>query len=390
MDYTRQPLSFKIKKAARYARIYGVDRTLVKVRAQYHMKRHYDSRPTFHDGKAGAHVGIIGCGNFAYNVVAYYLRRNVGQVIRGTMDRNIDRAISLFDDYGAAYFCDDAQKIIEDDRIDLVYICSNHASHAEYAIAALTAGKHVHIEKPHVVNEDQLVRLLAAAECSSGKVALGFNRPESLIGKKISAALAAQPGPAVFNWFIAGHRIEPDHWYFSAAEGGRVLGNLCHWTDFVLQLVAREVRYPIRIIPARWERSDCDIAVSYVFGDGTIAAITFSAKGHTFEGVKERFAAHKGDVLLTMDDFQELVIEKGEKKTRTRLRHRDHGHRSRVMNSYAMSQAGGGTGEGCPLAYLWETGDLFLSTKRALEQQQEVIVEPYRSAEADSAERRSA
>ena len=391
MDYTSQPLLFKAKKAIRYVQLYGVARTLAKVRAQYHMKKHYDQRPALRENAdTGAHVGIIGCGNFAYNVVAYYLKRGPGPVIRGTMDQNIDRAISLFEDYGAAYYCDDAQKIVEDDRIDLVYICSNHASHAEYAIAALEAGKHVHIEKPHVVNQDQLIRLLAAAERSSGRVALGFNRPESALGRKITTALAAEDGPAVFNWFIAGHRIEPDHWYFSAAEGGRVLGNLCHWTDFVLQLVPREVRYPIRIVPARWERSDCDIAVSYVFGDGSISAITFSAKGHTFEGVKERFAAHKGDVLLTLDDFQELVIGEGEKKRRTRLRHRDHGHRDRVLNSYAMSEKGGGSDKGCSLAYLWETGDLFLKTKQALEEQREITVEPYAPTEAAMLECRSA
>ena len=31
-------------------------------------------------------------------------------------------------------------------------------------------------------------------------------------------------------------------------EGGRVLGNLCHWTDFVLRLVPTDT-YPIRITP---------------------------------------------------------------------------------------------------------------------------------------------
>jgi len=39
-------------------------------------------------------------------------------------------------------------KVIQDPAIDLVYVASNHASHADYAIAALEAGKSVHIEKP--------------------------------------------------------------------------------------------------------------------------------------------------------------------------------------------------------------------------------------------------
>ncbi len=391
MDYTRQPLLFKVRKAARYVQLYGVSRTLAKVQAQYHMRRTYDRHPPLReDVNERAHVGIIGCGNYAYNVIAYYLRKKAGQVIRGTMDTNIDRAISLFQDYRADYYCDDAQKIIDDERIDLVYICSNHASHAEYAIAALDAGKHVHIEKPHAVDEDQLRRLCAAAERSPGRIALGFNRPESPFFRKLAPALQAQSGPGMYNWFIAGHTLAADHWYLSKGEGGRVLGNLCHWTDFLLHLIPSEQRYPIRIIPARWDRSDCDIAVCYVFGEGSIAAVTFSEKAPPFEGIKERFAAHKGSVLLTLDDFKDMTIEDGAKKTRIHLRHRDHGHKDSVLASYAMTAAGGDQNKGCSLAYLWETGDLFLKTKLALEQQSEIVVEAYSAQPPDISTRLSA
>ena len=54
--------------------------------------------------------------------------------------------------------------IIDDPQIDLIYIASNHYTHAEYAIEALNKGKSVHIEKPHVVNESQLDRLIACYE----------------------------------------------------------------------------------------------------------------------------------------------------------------------------------------------------------------------------------
>ncbi len=52
----------------------------------------------------------------------------------------------------------------------MIYIASNHASHAEYAIQALNTGKNVHIEKPHVVTEDQLERLCLAMSERKGKV----------------------------------------------------------------------------------------------------------------------------------------------------------------------------------------------------------------------------
>lgn len=382
MDYTTQKLAFQIKKTARYIRLYGLQRTLVKIRGQYHMKKRYATLPKVATPpQAGGHVGLIGCGNYAFGVIAYYLKRNHGSVLRGAMDIDIHKAASLYEQFGLRYYTDNAEQIIADPAIDLVYIASNHATHAEYAIQALRAGKSVHIEKPHVVRPDQLERLcVAMAECP-GRVNLGFNRPDSRIGREIKQALDSQSGAAMFNWFIAGHEISPEHWYFKEEEGGRVLGNLCHWTDFVLQLVAPEDRYPLTINPTRGKKSDCDIAVTFTFGDESIAAITFSAKGHTFEGVRERFAAHRGNVLISMDDFRDLTVEVIDKKHRISPFFRDHGHERNILHSYDMVRSQGGVpSEGCSVDYVWETGNLFLQTREALEADQKIVIQGYRSA----------
>jgi len=376
LDYTRQELGFRVRKVLRYVRLYGLQRTLAKVQGQYHMKRHFDPLPPLGDSQPGGHIGLIGCGNFAFSTIAYYLHKQQRGLMRAAMDINIHRAASLYRHYGLRYYTDDAERILADPAIDLIYIASNHASHAEYAIRALRAGKNVHIEKPHVVSEDQLQRLCRAMGESSGRVNLGFNRPNSRIGRAIKAQLDEQEGAAVFNWFIARHEIAPDHWYFREEEGGRVLGNLCHWTDFVLQLVPPEGRYPITITPTRAGQSDCDIAVTYVFGDGSIAAITFSAKGHTFEGVRERFAAHRGNVLISMDDFQTLTVEVVEKKTHVRHLFRDHGHQENVLRSLGLS--GNASCDGaCSVKYVWETAELFLKTREALETNRVLTVEAF-------------
>ncbi|MDP2324089.1 MAG: Gfo/Idh/MocA family oxidoreductase [Gammaproteobacteria bacterium] len=376
MDYTSAPLFFRIRKALRYVGLYGIRRTLVKARGQYHMRRTYqDLPPNNVRQSATAHVGLIGCGNYGFSVIGYYLNKNYGGAIRGCMDVDINKAASLFQEFKACYYTTDADQIINDPNITLVFIASNHASHAEYAIKALAAGKDVHIEKPHVVTSEQLTRLCAAQEAArkAGKgriVSIGFNRPGSPFGKRMREQLWREEGELMQNWFIAGHEIAPDHWYFRDEEGGRVLGNLCHWTDLTYQMMPPERRFPIRIIPARSAKSDCDIAVSYVFGDGSIAAITFSAKGHTFEGVKERFAAHRGNTLIAMDDFQRLVMDVGADKQTWSPRSRDHGHEASIRCSY--NTAADPAARGLETAYVWEAGQLFLRTKEALESSQPV------------------
>ncbi len=374
MDYTSQNIAFKVKKLLRYCRLYGLKRTLVKVRGQYHMKKEYSTLPSQSaNDVAGGNVGLIGCGNFQFSNIAYYLNKNHGGCIRGAMDVDINRAASLFQQYGLKYYTDQAEKIISDPAIDLIYIASNHASHAEYAIKAILAGKDVHIEKPHCVSEDQLCRLLEAMKEGDGRVlSLGYNRPMSKIGQHIKLQLESQTGETMLNWFVAGHELDPDHWYFQDAEGGRILGNLCHWTDFSYQMIAVEDRYPLKIIPTRSGKSDCDIAVSYVFGDGSIAAITFSAKGHTFEGVREKLAAHKGDLLVSMDDFRDLTLEVVNKKIRPWQFFRDHGHERSICSSYEISLDQ--NNKGLSADYVWESAQLFLATRKALESNSNVIV----------------
>lgn len=377
MDYKAAPVLFKIRKALRYVRLYGVRRTLVKIRGQYHMARRFETLPQNHVRTGSkAHVGLIGCGNYAFSVIAYYLKKNYGSVIRGCMDLEVNRAASMFEEYRASYYTTDAEEIINDPNITLVFIASNHATHAEYAIKALHAGKDVHIEKPHVVRHDQLERLSEAQRTGKGRIlSIGFNRPGSAFGRRIRELLGREDGELMQNWFIAGHEISPDHWYFLPEEGGRVLGNLCHWTDLTYQMMPAERRYPIRITPTRSAKSDCDIAVTYVFGDGSIAALTFSAKGHAFEGVKERYAAHRGNTLIAMDDFQQLVADVGPDKDIRNLRARDHGHEESITGTYKQAQDP--NGRGLPVDYVWEAGELFLRTKDALEQNRTIVIEQF-------------
>jgi len=101
--------------------------------------------------------------------------------------------------------------------------------------------------------------------------------------------------------------------------------------------------------------------------------LTFSAKGHAFEGVKERYSAHRGNVLLAMDDFQTIQIDRIAEKRRIRLRYRDHGHKASVLHSYNLSRDK--AAPGLPVADIWDTGNVFLSTKDALEAGHPVTVE---------------
>jgi predicted dehydrogenase len=377
-DYTARPLSFKIKKAMRYTRMYGLRRTLSIIRGQYNMKRTYKTPPKVtldRSRPSPRHVGVIGCGIFGFGVLGYFMNKNHGKVIRAALDTNRDRAASFYQRYSLDYYTTDPDEFFDDPGIDLVFIASNHNSHTDYAVRALERGKAVHIEKPHVVTEAQLRRLCAAMVRTGGKVRLGYNRPRSPLGRMIKQQLDAQPGTAMMNWSVAGAPLPPDHWYYKPEEGGRVVGNLCHYIDFIFQMAPPERRFPLVIQPTKFDRPDENIAATFLFGDGSVGAVTFSTKGEPFEGDKERFSAHRSDCLLAMDDFNRLVIENKSDKRVIRPFHRDHGHDANTRESYAMVRPKGREGPGSDVSYIWETGIVMLKTKEALDKGETMRIE---------------
>lgn len=367
-------LLLKIKKVLRYVRLYGISRTLIKVKSQYHAQKKYQCLPKIKmQQNSQKYIGIIGCGNFAFSNIAYYLQKNYGNVIRGVMDKDLHKAASLYENYNADYYADDAEKIIADPKIELIFVASNHATHADYAIRALQAGKCVHIEKPHAVSEEQLFNLCQVMRETKGKVTLGFNRQKSAMGKKIKDLLRTQTGPTMLNWFVAGHELSAEHWYYHKEEGGRILGNLSHWIDFVYQLIESANLYPLKIFPVRSAQADCGIAVNYIFADGSIAVITFSV-GAAFEGVREKLNAQRGDVLVSLSDFQKLTVDINAEKYKINSLFRDQGHEAAIQDSHRLVRAENGLNSGVSAEYVWQIGELMLKTKEALETNLPVII----------------
>lgn len=371
-DYTQAGLLFKIKKALRYVRIYGLPRTLIKIKGQYHMKQgkqfdgaHWTNKRCRTPGAAERKVAIVGCGNYAFSNIAYYLARQSPRFLRATYDVDINRSRSLCKEFGGAHAVANFEDIIADPLVRLVYIASNHASHSEYAIACIEAGKNVHIEKPHVVTQDQLERLIDAMRRNpKAKVFLGFNRPKSVLFNKLQSFLVREAGPLMVNWFIAGHEIPEGHWYFDEKEGGRVLGNLCHWTDLTLHLVSNQKAFPCEIIPATPQKAKSDFVVSMIFADRSCVSITFSAKGHTFEGVRETLNVHKGNVVANLTDFGTLTVDVVDRKHKFTLFFRDHGHGTNIVNSLRKVET---DGAGLSISEVAETASLFLAVRQAID-----------------------
>lgn len=74
-----------------------------------------------------------------------------------------------------------------------------------------------------------------------------------------------------------------------------------------------------------------------------------------------------------MDDFKDLTVDVLEHRRRISLPFRDHGHEGTIRRPPELVRGG----EGCARQYVWETGELLLQTRVALEKQRDVVVHRY-------------
>ncbi|USQ77984.1 Gfo/Idh/MocA family protein [Ornithinimicrobium cryptoxanthini] len=108
------------------------------------------------------------------NVAAFY--PDVAPVRMQTLvGRDGTRVEQAAADLGWAGVATDWREVIERDDIDIVDVCTPGHLHAEVALAALAAGKHVLVEKPLANSVAECEALVAAAAAARGRALLGFN-----------------------------------------------------------------------------------------------------------------------------------------------------------------------------------------------------------------------
>ena len=107
-------------------------------------------------------VGIIGLGNIA-NRVAKGILCSKKACLYAVASRSVEKAKKFADQYGAKTFYGNYEELLQDGKVDLVYICTPNTLHLEQIQLCLSYGKHVICEKPMVKNEAQVRQLFAYA-----------------------------------------------------------------------------------------------------------------------------------------------------------------------------------------------------------------------------------
>ncbi len=251
-------------------------------------------------------VGLIGGGMFTKNILMPALRQVGGVPLRGVATTTGVTARHLAQKFGFAYATTDYREILDDAAIGRVLITTRHNVHGRLVAEALAAGKQVFVEKPLCLTEAELAGIEALND-GSRFLMVGFNRRFAPLAQAVKSWVHGRTTPLVMTYRVNAGYIPGESWVHDPeVGGGRLLGEVCHFLDFLLYMTDSEpAQVSARAIAGALGkyRPDDNLAITLTCKDGSLGTIIYTAKGSKAFS-RERFEVFCEDSVAVIEDFR--------------------------------------------------------------------------------------
>jgi predicted dehydrogenase len=261
-------------------------------------------------------LGVLGAGNFANATLLPAIRKMAGIELVGIASAAGLHAASAARKHGFAYAASSADEIFDDPSINTVAILTRHDTHASLAVKALQAGKHVFVEKPLAIDNTGLEMVLSALSQERGLLTVGFNRRFAPLAQELRTWLAKRQEPLHMHYRLNAGYIPPTHWVQDPAQGGgRVIGEGCHFVDFLAFLAGgAPVSVSAHALPDEGKYRQDILSMTFTFPDGSLGVVDYLANGDK-SFPKERLEVFCAGRIAVLDDFRSLeLIQDGRRK----------------------------------------------------------------------------
>ncbi len=258
-------------------------------------------------------LGFIGAGNYASRMLIPAFKAAGAQFHTLVASGGVS-AVTHGSKAGFSQAATELGAVLDNPAINTVVIVTRHDTHAHFAAQALTAGKHVFVEKPAAIDSAGLFALQAAFskahDTGTGpQLMVGFNRRFAPQVRKMKALLQSVPEPKAFIMTMNAGAIAATHWTQDlAVGGGRIIGEACHFIDLMRHLAGSA----IVSVQARRMGDAPGLAVSedkasitLGFADGSFGTILYLANGAA-SFPKERVEVFAAGRVLQLDNFRKL------------------------------------------------------------------------------------
>jgi predicted dehydrogenase len=183
-------------------------------------------------------IGLVGAGFIAGRHVGS-LTAIDGVAVTGIADPRTDRAERLAERAGARAYADWRQ-LLDDQRLDALYVCVPPFAHGPVEEAAVAAGLPLFVEKPLALDLATAERLAARIAAARLLTAVGYHWRYLDVLERARELLAAAPARLVLaTWLDRAPRV--DWWARQAGSGGQTVEQATHLFDAARVLVGEVV-----------------------------------------------------------------------------------------------------------------------------------------------------
>jgi predicted dehydrogenase/threonine dehydrogenase-like Zn-dependent dehydrogenase len=297
-------------------------------------------------------IGWIGAGSFSRTKLLPALQKLNNLELVGLANATGISASRVGKSFGFQYCTTDALAVLHDTNIDAVFIGTRHHLHGPLVCAAMESGKHVFVEKPLCVNEQELESISRLYAHSDRILSVGFNRRFSPFAKQCRDFFSAGQGPLSFLYRVNAERLPDGHWVQDPEQGhGRVIGEVCHFVDLLAYLSeALPVEVQAWALGNNTDESNVHIQVS--LADGSRGEILYSASGDA-SVPKERLEVFGRGRTAICDDFRKFHFHHANGRHTKSLFRQDKGHQEE-MRCFLDAVAGNAPAP-IPFESLWAT-----------------------------------
>ena len=275
-------------------------------------------------------TGFIGAGSFAQS----YLIPNVkscGASLDGVVTSKGITSRNVADKFKFNFCSSDSNDIINNPKINIVFIATPHSSHADLVIKSLESGKAVFVEKPLAINLDQLNSIIKTKAKFNLPLMVGFNRRFAPISENIKKEFINASEPLIINIRVNAGLISKDHWTQQPEiGGGRIIGEMCHFIDLMQYFTNAE---PVKVFAESISTGndkltpEDNIAIVIKFNDGSIGNLTYLGNGDK-SMPKENIEVFCAGKIGVINDFRDGMFYKNGKTSK--LKSLGKGHKEEV------------------------------------------------------------
>jgi myo-inositol 2-dehydrogenase/D-chiro-inositol 1-dehydrogenase len=229
-------------------------------------------------------VGIVGTGRIGRLHAENLMYRLPKAELLAVSDIYVGAAQEVAASLGVAAVYEDYRRILDDDRIDAVLICTSTDTHAQIIVDAAEAGKQIFCEKPIALDLAKIDRALAAVEQAGVKLMVGFNRRFDPNFRRVHDIVAAGDVGEPHLLRITSRDPAPPPLEYVKVSGGIFLDMTIHDFDMARFLIGSEVEQVyaagnVLVDPRIGEAGDIDTTlITLHFASGVLGAIDNSRK----------------------------------------------------------------------------------------------------------------